>query len=176
MLRVLPLFIFITLIASCKKREAGFEMQYRRTFELPVGLNNFLSHNFEFKDIASDTTIFFSPTKATASQIDRIEPFTMNFRALFGGTDNRYNLIERVEVWISDPSRPKLTPQVIFFRDDVPIGTGNRLDLIPNNVDVRPFLIEGNKFNLRINLRLRGITERSIDTEVNTQFFAFLKE
>ncbi len=176
MIKYLTLLCTFTLLFSgCKKDQRGFEMQYRRTFILPIGLDNFLSHNFEFKDISCDTTVFFTPNNAASSQIDRIEPLTMNIRAIFGGSDNRYNIISRVEVWISDPSRPKLSPQIVFFRDDVPLNTGNRLDLIPNNVDVRPFLVEGSKFNLRINLRLRSITDRSIDTEWNAAFFSFLK-
>jgi hypothetical protein len=177
MLKYIPLLILFSLFLSgCKKNQPGFEMQYRRTFVLPIGLDNFLSHNFEFKDISCDTTVFFTPNSATSSQISRIEPLNMNIRALFGGNDNRYNILSRVEVWISDPSRPKLSPQIVFFRDDVPLNTGNRLDLIPNNVDVRPFLVEGSKFNLRINMRLRNITDRSVDTEWNVSFFSFLKE
>jgi hypothetical protein len=177
MIKYIPFLVALSMLLwGCKKDQPGFEMQYRRTFILPIGLDNFLSHNFEFKDISSDTTVFFTPNNATSNQIDRIEPLSMNIRALFGGNDNRFNIISRVEVWISDPSRPKLTPQIVFFRDDVPLNTGNRLDLIPNNVDVRPFLIEGSKFNLRINFRLRNIPDRSIDTEWNAAFFSFLKE
>jgi hypothetical protein len=174
--KCLTLIVLLSFLWGCKKKESGFEMQYRRTFEFPIGLNNFLSHNFEFKDIASDTSVFFKANNTSSNQIVRIEPLSMNIRALFGGTDNSYNLIERVEVWISDPSRPKVIPQIIFFRDNVPLSTGNRLDLIPNNVDVRPFLVEGSRFTVRINLRLRAITERSIDTEWNATFFSFLSQ
>lgn len=165
------LIVTLASILGCQKKDTGFEMNYRRQFVLPIGLDVFSSHNFEFKDIAADTTIFFKANGSyTAKQINRIEPRAMNLRAVFGGGD--FVVIDRVEVWISDPSRPKLTPQIIFFRDDVPLSTGNRLDLVPNNVDLRPFLIDGSYFNIRINLRLRAITERSVDTEWNASFFA----
>ena len=167
------LLLIALLFASCRKTEAGFDMSYRREFNLPGGLNIFQSHNFEFKDIACDTSVFFKTNSATASEITRIEPSTMNIRAIFGGADNSYVFIDRVEVWISDPNRPNLTAQIAFFRDNVPINTGNRLDLIPNNIDVRPFLVEGSRFNLRINLRLRNTPDRSIDSEWNASFFAF---
>ena len=149
-------------------------MNYRRQFVLPVGLDNFSSHNFEFKNIAADTAVFFKANGSyTANQISRLEPRAMNLRSVFGGGD--FLVIDKVEVWISDPSRPKVTPQIIFFRDDVPLSTGSRLDLVPNNVDLRPFLIEGSQFTLRINIRLRAITERSIEIEWNTSFFALTK-
>ena len=167
--------IIITLlsIGSCRKRELGFEMLYRRQFTLPIGLDYFSSHNFEFKDIASDTAVFFKANGAvSASQITRIEPRSMSLRALFGGAD--FIIIDKVEVWISDPSRPKLTPQIVFFRDEIPLNTGDRLDLVPNNVDVRPFLMEGSRYNLRINIRLRATTERSVETEWNTSYFAIM--
>ena len=163
----------ITLLTflGCRKKETGFEMNYRRQFPIPIGLDVFSSHNFEFKDIAADTAVFFTVNGSySANQISLIEPKAMNLRAVFGEGD--FIFIDKVEVWISDPSRPKLSPQIIFFRDDVPLSTGIRLDLVPNNVDVRPFLLQGSRFNLRINLRLRAITERSIETEWNTSFFA----
>lgn len=165
------LSITLLTLLGCRKKDTGFEMNYRRQFSIPIGLDVFSSHNFEFKEIAADTAVFFMVNGSyTANQISLIEPKAMNLRAVFGGGD--YIFIDKVEVWISDPSRPKLTPQIIFFRDDVPLSTGTRLDLVPNNVDVRPFLLEGSRFNLRINLRLRAITERSIETEWNTSFFA----
>lgn len=174
MWRYYAFLLFITLFAACRKKEVGFDMLYRRDFNLPIGLDAFRSHNFEFKDIACDTNVFFQANSVTAKQVIRIEPQSMNIRAIFGGADNTFNVIDRVEVWVSDPNRPNLTAQIAFFRDNVPLNTGNRLDLVPNNIDMRPFLLEGNRFNLRINLRLRGITERSIEAEWNASFFAFL--
>jgi hypothetical protein len=166
--------VLIGLFAGCRKKELGIEMLYRREFSFPIGLDVFRSHNFEFKEIACDTSVFFQANSVTAKQVTRIEPQAMSIRSIFGGPDNSYNVIDRVEVWVSDPNRPNLSAQIAFFRDNVPINTGNRLDLVPNNIDMRPFLIDGNRFNLRINLRLRDITQRSIDSEWNATFFAFL--
>ena len=165
------LTITLLTLLGCRKKETGFEMNYRRQFPIQIGLDVFSSHNFHSRDIAADTAVFFKVNGSyTANQISLIEPKAMNLRAVFGESD--FIFIDKVEVWISDPSRPKLTPQIIFFRDDVPLSTGTRLDLVPNNVDVRPFLLEGSRFNLRINVRLRATTERSIETEWNASFFA----
>ena len=165
------LTITLLTLLGCRKKETGFEMNYRDQFSIPIGLEIYKSHTFGFKNIASDTAVFFKVNGSyTASQISRIEPKAMSLRAVFGGGE--YIFIEKVEVWISDLARPNLTPQIIFFRDNIPLSTGSRLDLVPNNVDARPFLIDGSRFTLRINLVIRAIPDRSIETEWNASFFA----
>jgi hypothetical protein len=168
---LLPFFIGM----GCRKKEEGFEMTYKRQFDLPVGLDIFASHNFKFNDVACDTSIFFTINNATASQIKRVLPRTMSLRSIFTSA-TRYDFIKQVEVYVSDNSRPNLTPQIAFFRDDVPLGTGSQLDLVPNNVDLRPFLLEGNRFSIRINISLRDYPPRSIETECNFSFFAVTSE
>ena len=53
----LLLLTLLTLL-GCRKKETGFEMNYRRQFNLPIGLDVFSSHNFRFFDIAPDTAVF----------------------------------------------------------------------------------------------------------------------
>jgi hypothetical protein len=163
------------ILTSCRKKQEGFEMTYKRQFDLPVGLDIFATHNFKFNDVACDTSVFFQINNATAAQIKRILPRTMSLRSIFTSA-TRYDFIKQVEVYVSDNSRPKLTPQIAFYRDDVPLGTGDRLDLIPTEVDFRPFLLEGNRFSIRINVALRDYPPRSIETECNFSFFAVTDE
>jgi hypothetical protein len=161
----------ITTLTACRKAPEGFDMTYRRQFNLPLGLSTFQSHNFEFKDIAADTAVFFNIHNANSNTIQRIIPKAMNLRAIFATVETRYNFIDKVEVWISNPNDPKLTPQIVFFRDEVPLNIDTRLDLIPNNVDIKKFILAG-RFNIRINLRIRDITTRTIETEWNAVFLA----
>jgi hypothetical protein len=169
------LLLLILILTGCRKKEEGFEMTYKRQFDLPIGLDIFASHNFKFNDVACDTSIFFTINNATAGQIKRVMPRSMSLRSIF--TDaNRYDFIKQVEVFVSDNNRPKLTPQIAFFRDDVPFNTGSQLDLVPNNVDLRPFLLEGNRFTIRINITLRDNPPRTIETEANFSFFAVTSE
>jgi hypothetical protein len=169
------LLLSFFMLTSCRKKEEGFEMTYKRQFDLPVGLDIFASHNFKFNDVACDTSIFFTINNATASQIKRVLPRSMSLRSIFTSA-TRYDFIKQVEVYVSDNSRPKVTPRIAFFRDDVPLGTGDRLDLIPNEVDLRPFLLEGNRFSIRINISLRDYPPRTIETECNFSFFAVTDE
>lgn len=159
----------LVVCGSCRKNEPGFDMTYRRTFELPIGLNTFQSWNREFPDIASDTSVFFAANKVNGDKIGPILPKGMRIRAIF---NNSFEFVSRVEVFISDPSRPNLTEQTVFFRDDVPFSSSNRIDLIPNNIDVSKFIKEGSKYKLRINFRFRDISQRSIDCEWEALFFA----
>jgi hypothetical protein len=173
MLLKIPFYslLIIVIFTGCRKAPQGFDMTYRRQFNLSVGLNPFQSHNFEFNNIAADTSIFFQVNGASSNTISRIIPKAMTLQAIFASPEIRYNSISQVEVWISNPNDPKVSPQIIFFRDDVPLNTDARLDLIPNNVDVKKFIVNG-RFSVRINIRLRQITERSIETEWNTIFLA----
>jgi hypothetical protein len=169
------LLLLTLLMAGCRKKQEGFEMTYKRRFDLPIGLDIFASHNFKFNDVACDTSIFFQINNATASQIKRILPRSMSLISIFTSA-TRYDFIKQVEVYVSDNSRPKVTPQIAFFRDDVPLGTSDRLDLIPSEVDLRPFLLEGNRFSIRINISLRDYPPRTIETECNFSFFAVTDE
>ena len=165
--------VLLFAVLSCKKQEPGFEMLYQKRFDLPIGLSPSSSHNFKFNDIASDTATFFNLHSATASQVTRIIPQSMSLRALIpSGESSRYNFIARVEVWISDPRRPNLGEQIAFFRNDVPLDTGTQLDLIPNDIDVRPFLLNGSRYSIRINVELRDFSQKTIETEWNASFFA----
>jgi hypothetical protein len=152
--------------AACSKTTPGFDMPYRRTFDLPIGLDPFALHNFAFKDISTDTALIFKANNATSDKITRIEPKTMILRGLF--VAGNYGFIEKAEVRISTAT---LGEQIIFFRDQIPFNTGEKLDLIPNNVDVKPYLM-GGKFNVRMILTLRDSPPKTFETEVPMTFFA----
>ena len=169
------LLLLTLLMASCRKKQEGFEMTYRRQFDLPIGLDIFKTHTFKFNDVAADTSVFFQINNVTASQIKRILPRSMSLRSIFTSA-TRYDFIKQVEVLVSDKNRPRLTPQIAFYRDDVPIGTGDRLDLIPSEVDLSPFLLEGSRFSISINITLRDYPPRTIETECNFSFFAVTDE
>jgi hypothetical protein len=162
----LAMFFALFCCAACNKTVPGFDMPYRRTFDLPIGLDPFALHNFSFKDISTDTAVIFKANNVTSDKVSRIEPKTMVLRGLFVASN--YGFIEKVEVRISTAT---VGEQIIFFRDQIPANTGEKLDLIPNNVDVRPYLM-GGKFNVRMILTLRDSPPKTFETEVPMTFFA----
>ena len=170
--KFLPFLILLPFLSACRKTETGIDMSYRRQFEIPVGLAAGPSHNFVLLNISSDTSVFFQINNLTASQITGVVPRTMNLRTVFSGGGNTFANVDRVEVVIFDPDRPTVPEIPIFYRYDVPLSTGDRLDLVPDGNNVQKFLIDGKRFNIRIKLFFREITPRSVETEVNFIFLA----
>ena len=168
------ILFFSFLQLNCKKTERGFQILYRSTpnsqYDIPVGLDIFASHYFVVNNILSDTTIFFSANNLTAKQLGRITPSTMFMRAVY--QDGTYDYISSVEVSIFDPARPNLTEQIIFYNDNVLPNTGTQITLIPNDVDVTPFIVQGRSFSIRTRIRLRDTPQRTITTGWGINFFA----
>jgi hypothetical protein len=161
-------FFVLLLLGSCKK-DSGFDMFYRKQFSIPIGQTPQFSFNYDFKNIPADTTAFFTPSGVTSNQIASIKPKSMSIIALYGGID--YNAVRSVEVWINSPINNTPSPQIIFFRDDVPVNTNERIDLIPNDVDIKQFITLG-KFNIKITLKFKDNTIRTLETDTTITFFA----
>ncbi len=170
------LFLFLCcgiLQLQCRKQDRGFQMNYISTpntqFDIAVGLDPFKSH-FYPEPVSSDTSLYFTANNVTAKQLGRITPYTMYLRAVY--QDGSYDFVSNVEVTIFDPTRPNLTEQIIFYNDNVAVSTGTQITLIPNDVDVTPFIVQGKTFGIRIRIRLRDVPQRTITTGWNMAFFA----
>lgn len=166
------LLFFLPFLSACRKSETGFDMSYRRQFEIPVGLAVGPSHNFVLTNIPSDTSIFFNINSVTSSQILGVVPRSMNIRTVFQGGGNTFANVDRVEVVIFDPNRPTVPEIPIFYRYDVPLSTSDILTLVPDANNISKFVFDGKTFNIRIKLFFREITPRSVDVEANIVFLA----
>lgn len=166
------LLFFLSFLSACRKSETGFDMSYRRQFEIPVGLAVGPSHNFVLTNIPSDTSIFFNINSVTSSQILGVVPRSMNIRTVFQGGGNTFANVDHVEVVIFDPNRPTVPEIPIFYRYDVPLSTSDILTLVPDANNISKFVFDGKTFNIRIKLFFREITPRSVDVEANIVFLA----
>lgn len=163
---------FLPFLSACRKSETGFDMSYKRQFEIPVGLAVGPSHNFVLTNIPSDTSVFFKINNITASQIIGVVPRSMNIRTVFQGGGNTFANVDHVEVVIFDPNRPTVPEIPIFYRYDVPLSTSDILTLVPDANNISKFVFDGKTFNIRIKLFFREITPRSVDVEANIVFLA----
>ncbi|MBL7818751.1 MAG: hypothetical protein JNL70_27375 [Saprospiraceae bacterium] len=163
-------FSILSIISACRKTETGIDMTYRRQFEIPVGLSPGPSHNFVLKSIPSDTAVFFKINNITADQLLGVLPRSMNLRTIFQGTGNTFSIVDRVEVVIFDPSRPDIPEIPIFYRYDVPLSTGDRLDLVPDASNIKKFVLDGKTFDVRIKFFFRDFIPRSFEVETNIVF------
>jgi hypothetical protein len=168
--KYLLFLLVLPFLSACRKTETGIDMTYRRQFEIPVGLAAGPSHNFVLINIPSDTAVFFQINNLTASQINGVVPRSMNIRTIFQGGGNTFANVDHVEVAIFDPDRPSVPEIPVFYRYDVPLSTGDRLDLVPDGNNVQKFILDGKRFNIRIKLFFREITPRSVDVETNIIF------
>jgi hypothetical protein len=170
--KILPFVLFLPFLSACRKSETGFDMSYRRTFEIPVGLNPAKSHSYVLLNIPADTSVFFTINNANASQLIGVVPRSMNIRTVYPGTGNTFAIVNQVEVFIFDPTRPDIPEIPIFYRRDIPLNTGDRLDLVPDGTNISKFVLDGRIFNIRIKLTFLDFTPRSVDTEANIVFLA----
>ncbi len=170
--RFLLLLVFCSFLTAwnCRKTPVGVEMSYQRNFVIQSGLTPLASHNFEFKDILPDTAAFFNAVGINSNQILAIEPRSMKLQLIFN-TGVNLNFVERAEVQITTPEDATLASKIVFFRDDVPLSTSDRLDLVANNVDVKNFLYK-RRYQIKLTLYLRQITPQNIDVQLNWSFFA----
>jgi hypothetical protein len=153
---------------SCGKDPVGFEMNYRNAININAGLNTVEIHNFVINDILSDTVVYFTANRSSSSRISTILPKTFNIKDN-SGVD--LNFVTKAEVIISSKTNPNATPTVIYYRDDVPFNNNNSIDMIASNVDLRPFLYQ-NKYDMKLRLWLRSVTQVSITPEVTWSFLA----
>jgi hypothetical protein len=169
---LLPVLFFLSFLSACRKTEAGFEMSYRRQFEIPVGLNPAKSHTYTLLNIPSDTAVFFQINGTTASQVTGVVPRTMSLRPVFQGGGKTFANVYNVEVVIFDPNRPNVPEVPIFYRNEIPANVGDVLTLIPDSNNISKFVLDGKTFNVRIKLYFREVTPSSVEIEANIAFLA----
>ncbi|MEM1122418.1 MAG: hypothetical protein AAGJ18_18375 [Bacteroidota bacterium] len=164
------LLLIPILFSNCKGEGLGFTMTYQRDFEIPAGLGVFDTHVFELNGIPTNKAAFLSTNDAQESDITGIIPRRAELSINFADVD--FVFVQEVIVEIFN--RNNLRGKEIFFREDIPLNVGFRLDLVPSLPDISEFLME-DEFNVRVELRLRDISPQFIDTRFDFQFFAKLE-
>ena len=169
----MPFLFFLPFISACRKAETGFEMSYKRAFDIPVGTDAIRSFNINLLDIPSDTAIFFHINSATASQLVGVVPRSMNLKMRFQGSGSTFAVIDKIEIAIFDPNRKNTTDEVpIFYRYDVPISTGDILTLVPDGSNISKYILNNRTFNIHLKFFFREVVPRTLEAEANIVFLA----
>ena len=142
-------------------------MTYQRDFEIGAGLGVFDTHVFELNGISSNREIFLANQGVNESDITDIIPLEAELSLNFA--DVQLAFIQEVVVEIFNRDDP--IGREIFFRENVPMNTGIRLNLLPSLPDVREFVLQ-DEFSIRVEMRLRNITPQFLETRFDFQFFA----
>lgn len=158
------------IFATCRDNGPGFNMTYQRDFEIPAGLGVFDTHVFELNGIPTNKAAFLSTTGANENEITAILPKEAELSINFANVD----FIFVGEVVVEIFTRNDIAGTEIFYRDEIPLNTGQRITLLPSLPEISEYLTE-DEFNVRVELRLRDITPQFLDVRLDFQFFARLE-
>jgi len=141
-------------------------MEYpNNDFAIQAGLNTFDAHYFQINRIVSNADSLFSFYNVDPTNIQQIQPRSARLTSIFASTD--YSFIRDIEIRIFEDDPDNY--QVLFFRDNVPLNTGQTLDLVPNGVDIQE-LVKKEKFGIVIRMVLRDLSPEFIESRLDFSF------
>jgi hypothetical protein len=117
-------------------------------------------------DIPSQINAYLAANGISEDQITKITSGSARISALLSGSG--YGFIERVEIYIANPSDP-LERRLAFERLAVPQNTGQQLELIGSLIDSKGYLIE-DLFDINFEIRLRTNSPELIRTRLQMEF------
>ncbi len=167
MKNLLFLILLPILIVACGDKRTGFDMSYRVDFEIPAGLNTFDTHVFETYNIPSNKISFLTANSLEEQDITRITPREARLSINFSEEDFYFVQEVVIEMFTGD----NITGKEVFFRDVIPLNTGNDIAIIPSLPEVTEFLLD-DQFSIRTEMRFRDISPTFIDARLEMIFFA----
>ncbi len=168
------LLVSIIGLGSCKKDNSGnrFDMIYPELyFTIPAGLNPFLIHFIEMRNIPLNKAFYFNQNNVQDPSSTRIQPKSARITSIFGDVD--FEFIERISVLVSSTENPNQYVEA-YYRDPVPLNSGNFLDLIPTLLDLQQ-IITGDSINVRIRMQLRSPSPVFVESRMDYSFFGETK-
>lgn len=167
MKKILPFLLVIFLCSGCKDDpNILFEMAYERSFTIPAGLNTFQTHYFYLRDIPLGN--YLSSNGVTASELMAINPGAARLTTIDQGLSD-YSFIRNVSIQIFTDD--EANAREIFWRPEIPLNTGERLDVFATLIDAKQFF-ENTKFNVFVKLQLQAVPQQTIDTRFQFSFLA----
>lgn len=159
---------------SCSGNLEGIDMVYRQDFprEIPAAASVLFSHNFTIPEISSNAQVFYKNNQVAEADIKRIIPKFARISARFGNGD--FVFVNRVFVYVYPVNQPDKKTEV-FYRDNIPVNTGNIINLNPGIADVKS-IVGSERYSMEIRLDLRGQPGQSIDALIDFSFFGVTSE
>jgi hypothetical protein len=155
---------------SCKKEEEGpgFDMLYRRDFELQAGLGVFVVHHFYLNNVSSIYQSTLAAQGLTDADVESISNVSGEISATFG--DARLDFISRISIRVYPEGEPNNYIEV-SYRDPAPLNSGPTIGLIPSLADVKD-LLKLNRFSIDVAIETRAITTETIPVRLDLKFRA----
>ncbi len=172
MKNIIFLLLLPILFSACGDDGPGFDMSYRQDFEIPAGLNTFDIHGREFSNIPTNKNSFFTANNVTESDVTAITPREARLSINFGDEDLyfvREVIVEILTKELDEEGNPRW--KEIYFRENVPLNTGQSIQLLPSLPQVTEELTS-DEFSVRVEMLFRDITPTFIDARLEMIFLA----
>ncbi len=155
---------------SCQKDDLGpgFDLLFRRDFEIQAGLGVFVVHHFYLNNISSTYQATLQAQGLTDADVKNISNSSGELIATFG--DGRLDFISRISVRVFPEGEPDKYVEVAY-RDPAPLNNGTLIGLVPSLANVK-HIIRENRFGIDVAIETRNITTESIPVTLNLKFRA----
>jgi len=164
----LPFIAILFLRCTPDREPVRFEMEYfDESFTVNPGFDPLLTWVFPFENIATRIDAFKDEFNFTEDELVSITP--RRFRITNISTADDYNFLNEISVKIIDPDNPDRKFE-IFYHLANNQNLGSSVDLIPNDTDLKSFMVNP-RFTVEVHLvRFRQRPPTSITTRFEMSF------
>ena len=163
--RILTVFLFVIILlnTACLKEDQNvlFEVPYEVRFPIQAGLIPNLENNFEVNNLPARIYDELLTRGIDTATINSIEGVTCDLYAVDDAVDLHF--IREAFVSFQTPGEPW---KEAFYRQEIPLNTGGRLQLIPSLGSFEEILLHNSNFNLRFRMFNRETTTRSFEAQL----------
>ena len=155
------------LFLSCSKdRSILFDLPFELRFEIPAGLNPLDRHFFLIRDVPTNLAAFKNQFEVEGEF--SLRPSNAVLNSVVG--NQNWAFLREVEVSIFQDDDPDKDTEV-FLTDNVPVNAGRSVVVLPFEDDVHD-LLDVERVDFKISIRLRGTSPSFIESVINLSFTA----
>ncbi len=168
-MRWMIIIVFALSLQGCRKEEKGFlfEMEYPVDFTINAGIGPFVTHYFEVQGIPTFADSLFAFHNVQQSVVTDILPRNGQMIPIFTNID--YAFIRSIDIQLYDEVSGTVKSIPAFYRDPVPENTGEIVDLVAEELDLKEFLLK-DKVNIRIKLQLFEPAPKTVESRLILKF------
>jgi len=156
------------IFSSCAKdRNILFDLPFELRLEIPAGLNPLDRHFFLIRDVPTNLQAFKDQFQV-GDQMISMRPSNAVLSSV-GGNQN-WAFLREVEISIFEDNDPDKDTEV-FLTNNVPVNAGQSVVVLPFEDDVHN-LLDTERVDFKISIRLRGTSPSFIESVVNLSFTA----
>lgn len=135
---------------------------------IPAGLNTLETWYVNLDEVPTGIATQLAANGMESSQVKSIVPAQARLVSIFGDQD--YNFVFEVVIYLCNAGATSdECGSEVFYRVPVPENTGLIVDVIPNEFDVKSYLLQ-EEVNIQLAFRFRQPPPQFVDTRVELTF------